>query len=322
MKYYLFLILFSFSNSLQSQKLNNNLVLKQCRKEFNKKICLSDEDKDGILFYEDKCPKEKGFTENKGCPWPDQDKDGVIDKDDACPEVAGSSENNGCPWPDTDGDEILDKDDQCPTIPGLVDHYGCPTPFRRDCKAEEQKDSLAIIKLRNDYKDIDQIYNQLNKKIFDSFFKKYKIKDFALYLEFIDWDIHCDLPGCCPNWKYMKYNFLISKFWNRQALESYYDRKNLQYIMFSTKLYPDLIPDFKEFASTSLYTYLIKFYKEDTNRILISKNLNDKNSSLVNVRLYFEDPFKIRVIASCNHSCGNSDIRYEYNGKIWNEITQ
>ncbi|MGO4710705.1 thrombospondin type 3 repeat-containing protein, partial [Chryseobacterium sp. 2TAF14] len=255
-------------------------------------------------------------------PWSDQDKDGVIDKDDACPEVAGSSENNGCLWLDTDGDGILDKDDQCPTIQGLVDHNGCTKPSLRDCTAEEQIDSLEMVKLRSDYKNIDQIYNQLNKKIFDSLFKKYNIKDFALYLKFINWDIHCDLPGCCPNWKYMKYNFLISKFWNKQALENYYNRKDLQYIMFSTKLYPDLIPDIKEFAGTSLYTYLIKFYREDTHSILASKNLNVKNSPLVNVELYFEDPFKIRVIASCNHSCGISDIRYEYNGKIWKEIAQ
>lgn len=119
MKYHLFLILFLFSNSFQSQEVNNTLILKKCRKEFNKKICLSDEDKDRILFYLDKCPKENGVVENNGCPWQDWDKDGVIDKDDACPEVMGPEENNGCPWPDTDGDGILDKDDPYPTNPNI-----------------------------------------------------------------------------------------------------------------------------------------------------------------------------------------------------------
>lgn len=117
MKYYLFLILFLFSNSFRSQEINNDSALKKCRKDFNKKICLSDDDKDGILFYLDKCPEEKGWVENNGCPWPDQDKDGVIDTQDLCPTVVGPQENNGCPWPDTDGDGILDKDDPYPTSP-------------------------------------------------------------------------------------------------------------------------------------------------------------------------------------------------------------
>lgn len=101
----------------QSQEINHDEALKKCRKEFNKKTCLSDEDQDEVLFYLDQCPKEKGPFENNGCPWPDEDKDGVIDLDDACPKVSGPWENNGCPWPDTDGDGILDKDDPYPTSP-------------------------------------------------------------------------------------------------------------------------------------------------------------------------------------------------------------
>lgn len=100
----------------QAQHSEDQEALKKCRKEFNKKICLADEDKDSILFYLDKCPTESGPIENLGCPWPDTDKDGILDKDDQCLEIAGPIENNGCIWPDTDGDGVLDKDDACPTI--------------------------------------------------------------------------------------------------------------------------------------------------------------------------------------------------------------
>lgn len=114
------------SGYFQAQALENQEALKKCRKEFSKKVCLSDEDNDGFLFYLDQCPKEFGEKENNGCPWPDSDRDRVIDKYDECPTVAGVPENNGCPWPDSDGDGLFDKDDSCPTVPGPESNNGCP----------------------------------------------------------------------------------------------------------------------------------------------------------------------------------------------------
>ncbi len=120
-----FILFFAFMYC-SSQEITNKEAFKKCRKEFSKKICLNDEDKDSVLFYLDKCPKAFGFIDNDGCPWPDTDGDLVVDKDDYCPEVAGPPENNGCPWPDTDGDGILDKNDMCPNVPGEVYANGCP----------------------------------------------------------------------------------------------------------------------------------------------------------------------------------------------------
>ena len=122
-----------FGAYYHAQNIEDQSAFEKCRKEFNKKICLSDEDQDGILFYLDQCPKEAGTIENKGCPWPDKDKDGVFDKDDKCPELSGPIENNGCPWPDTDGDGILDKDDECPTVKGVQDNNGCPPIVMKGC---------------------------------------------------------------------------------------------------------------------------------------------------------------------------------------------
>ena len=120
------LLLLLSINVSSAQEIIDKDLLKKCRKEFSKKICLSDEDRDGILFYLDKCPVAAGSADNDGCPWADTDKDGVIDKDDACPTEIGPAENNGCPWPDHDGDGILDKDDKCPTVAGKPELNGCP----------------------------------------------------------------------------------------------------------------------------------------------------------------------------------------------------
>ncbi|KMQ58439.1 hypothetical protein ACM46_22315 [Chryseobacterium angstadtii] len=157
--YYTLLFLFSFL-MMQAQEAVDQEGLKKCRKELNKKTCLSDEDGDEILFYLDKCPKEKGPVENSGCPWPDEDKDGIMDKDDQCRDVAGPAENNGCPWLDTDGDGILDKDDACPTQPGMAENQGCPLR-NRDCG-----NLYEIEKIRYE-KDVEQLSEMNFNSLFD-----------------------------------------------------------------------------------------------------------------------------------------------------------
>ncbi len=123
-------ILFLTFLSYSSQEITDKEAVKKCGKEFSKKICLSDEDKDSVLFYLDECPKIFGVAENNGCAWTDTDNDGIFDKDDACPDVSGPEENHGCPWPDTDGDGILDKDDACPIDFG----YASDEPRKNGCK--------------------------------------------------------------------------------------------------------------------------------------------------------------------------------------------
>lgn len=55
--YYTFFFIFVFL-CCSSQEITDKESLKKCKKEFSKKICLSDEDGDGILFYLDHCPKD------------------------------------------------------------------------------------------------------------------------------------------------------------------------------------------------------------------------------------------------------------------------
>ena len=58
---------------------------------------LADDDGDGILNKDDRCPGHKGVARYFGCPVPDTDGDGINDEDDKCPAVAGTAANNGCP---------------------------------------------------------------------------------------------------------------------------------------------------------------------------------------------------------------------------------
>ena len=81
-----------------------------------------DKDGDQVSNKLDKCPKEKGTWEFKGCP--DRDGDHVQDALDECPDVPGLPQFKGCP--DTDKDGIPDKLDACSTVPGLAQFKGCP----------------------------------------------------------------------------------------------------------------------------------------------------------------------------------------------------
>lgn len=103
------------------------------------KIVDLDDDNDGIIDKNDRCPKVAGPKENGGCPWEDSDKDNVLDKDDKCPSLYGPKENDGCPWPDSDNDSVLDKDDKCPEVKGTRANQGCP------------EISESVIKKLNDY---------------------------------------------------------------------------------------------------------------------------------------------------------------------------
>lgn len=83
-----------------------------------------DNDKDLVSNKKDKCPKEKGTWELRGCPLPDKDGDGILDSVDKCPEIPGVISADGCP--DMDEDGVADADDRCPETPGDVAHNGCP----------------------------------------------------------------------------------------------------------------------------------------------------------------------------------------------------
>jgi hypothetical protein len=171
MKQIIFSILFFYFFPLTAQEIAHKEILKKCRKEFSKKICLQDDDEDTIPNYLDQCRIDAGPSENSGCPWPDHDGDGVKDIDDGCSYVPGPVDNNGCPWPDTDGDGILDKDDQCPTEQGLSQDQGCPKPncnkYREN--ARRATEEYIVKQKRIDYPTLQKIFLENIRKVhFDS----------------------------------------------------------------------------------------------------------------------------------------------------------
>lgn len=217
-----FILFFAFLYC-SSQEITNKEAFKKCRKEFSKKICLSDEDEDSVLFYLDKCPKAFGFIDNDGCPWPDTDGDMVIDKDDYCPEVAGPPENNGCPWPDTDGDGILDKDDACPTVPGLSEEQGClrkiyqPHMYSQEELDEVKNKFLEQTKNINYEKLADFIFSKINEKYFDSKIVTLQIASFA------------QMAGCgFDRTDYsplnLKVNLASENFWNENNFKKFVNK--------------------------------------------------------------------------------------------------
>lgn len=112
------------ANTLKSGNMPENFNFKVISSPW--RYSVPDLDKDGIPDYRDKCPKEQGDPENKGCPLVDSDGDKVYDKDDLCPKEFGDRYNYGCPIKDYDKDGVLDDQDKCPEKVGEIINRGCP----------------------------------------------------------------------------------------------------------------------------------------------------------------------------------------------------
>ena len=100
--------------------------------------CEGDQDHDGVLNSQDKCPTEPedcdGDQDTDGCPEFDKDGDGISDEADKCPLIPedkdGFEDTDGCPETDNDLDGIPDTEDKCPNQPEDFDEFedtdGCP----------------------------------------------------------------------------------------------------------------------------------------------------------------------------------------------------
>lgn len=218
-----FILLFALL-FINAQQISDKEALKKCRKEFNKKTCLSDTDGDSVLHYLDQCPNDAGLLENNGCPWPDSDGDDLIDKDDACPTFAGPFENNGCPWPDTDGDGILDKDDACPTVVGLAEYNGCPKPnlpppYRYTQKELDSVKSVFLNKTES------LNYNKLADIIFSKLSEKdFKSKIITLQIASYHQMAGCGLDRSDYSPQNLQVNLASEKFWNERNFRKFVNK--------------------------------------------------------------------------------------------------
>ena len=114
-----------------------------------------DADGDGIVDYDDKCPKTRyccGVDED-GCAI-DADGDGVCEPYwDKCPGTPKGCkvDDRGCPT-DSDGDGVCDGLDWCPKTPKTlkVDQNGCPIPIKKELIIEFDFDKSDVRKLYGD----------------------------------------------------------------------------------------------------------------------------------------------------------------------------
>lgn len=212
-------------NIFYAQEIVDKDAFKKCRESFSKKFCLSDKDKDSVLFYLDNCPKVFGENENGGCPWKDTDKDSIIDKDDICPEVKGLPEYHGCPIPDMDEDGILDNDDACPTIFGYASDdplkNGC---MKEDCKKKYKEGQVRLKKLQDESTFVD--YDRLKEKILNNIDLKLLTEDNIVILTKYQ-ILLCGTTGKnynCLNYDYMTPIFSTEDFWSEKIIEKVYDK--------------------------------------------------------------------------------------------------
>lgn len=221
--YYTFFFIFVFL-CCSSQEITDKESLKKCKKEFSKKICLSDEDGDGILFYLDHCPKDAGSAENNGCPWPDIDGDGVIDKDDTCPSVAGPQENKGCPWSDIDGDGIFDKDDACPTISGVPEEQGCP---KKNIYQSHRYSQEELEEVKNKF--LDKTKNINFGKLADLIFSKIDLKGYKSKMITLEIASFSQMAGCGQDRTdysptNLRVNLASELFWNENNFKKFVNK--------------------------------------------------------------------------------------------------
>ncbi len=119
----------------------------------------SDDDGDGIVNAEDKCPNEPedldAFEDTDGCPELDNDQDGIPDLKDSCTNEAEDLDNfidsDGCPDPDNDQDGLVDTEDLCPNKSGSSVNKGCPKALGRmggDNLEISEKIKLASVQIQ------------------------------------------------------------------------------------------------------------------------------------------------------------------------------
>lgn len=310
------LLLFLFTaTAFQAQNIENKEAFKKCRKEFSKKICLTDEDQDNVLFYLDKCSKEKGPIENNGCPWPDSDKDEIPDKDDRCPEIEGPAENTGCPWPDHDGDGIPDKDDACPETPGLPEHNGCPLPPDRDCTKFYEQQRIKYEQFMAEHQNIEQIYTLINKKILSdalNFHKKEMLSnDYGITIRYIRFSSVCGASGCTDFYPEQVNNFLTSKFWTKDFFEYIVKKYNKEILIRRMHFAEDFNPESEKLMGRETFQYLLKYYNEENSTVIIPSKHQKKPKDYIPLFIQFITPYKIEILVPENHKI------YEYKNGQW-----
>ncbi|WP_390456206.1 hypothetical protein [Chryseobacterium sp. Alg-005] len=208
---------------------------------------------------------------------------------------------------DTDNDKIPFYWDKNPEKAGTV-ATDALEPFKKKCETIYQQDKTDLENFKLQYKDIGKIYDQINKNILDDLPEE-SFTDTFIFIYFMD-KYSCDLVGsCCSTLATDEHNYLISKFWNKSALENLTKYKRT--ITLSTKLEKDEKEKFLTPYDPELKVFLLKNYNPQYNIVKIQSKNKDENPRPIAIQLMIFNPYKLQITYL------NQIKTYEYDGEKW-----
>lgn len=220
---------------------------------------------------------------------------------------------------DIDGDGILDKDDECPNVPGLLEYKGCPKPHVISCALVEDEKLAMFDGSTFDYQNIETVYNKINKKILDDAVNKRAKTDSQskekayIFIKYITGDSYSEQRA--SSYKIpIDYNFLILKFWNKNALQYAHKKYNREMLLSTNISYEDF-GDFRPIMGEESFNYIKKYYNPTYNRINIPAIPKKPLGELIRIRVEFSTPYLIKV------NNGLNTTTYEYKNNEWKSVT-
>ncbi|MDR6920218.1 hypothetical protein [Chryseobacterium sp. 2987] len=195
---------------------------------------------------------------------------------------------------------------------------GKETFKKQDCKEFWEKAQARFEKFKTDYRDIEKIYTKINKTALDNLIQKRSKKDLNdknayIYIKYLNNQAYFD-EHSCNDGSTPEYNFLITKFWNKEVLE-YVRKKYGKEIILSTKFPRE---DFKAFRDPAVIgdetsDYITQYYDPELMKIKIPGRQKSTLGLSIPVTVEFISPY---LIKTGNPKTGIT-ITYEYKNNQW-----
>ncbi len=177
----------------------------------------------------------EGDVDRWGCPLLDSDGDGLLVWDDECPRepivFIGEGQEDGCPNEDVDGDGIANIDDHCPLEPGVEAYDGCPPP--EDEEVVERGDEEIEIEKRVHFESNKAIIKDQSYELLDEVALVIRTNSDILLIEVAG---HTDRRGD-PD-----YNMMLSKERAKAVREFLIERGNIPGARLSAEGYGETEP--------------------------------------------------------------------------------
>lgn len=189
---------------------------------------------------------------------------------------------------------------------------------KQDCREYREKVLARFEKFKTDHADIEKIYLKINKTVLDNLIQISSKKDLNnknayIYIKYLNnqgyFDEHSCNDGSTP-----EYNFLITKFWNKEVLE-YARKKYDKEIILSTKFPREDLNLIRDLAVIGYETfdYITKYYDPELMKIRIPARQESNLEVSIPVVLEFITPYLIKS----EDPKTRGTITYEYKNNQW-----